>query len=79
MKAAEIITLKTEVSQIGSVFFTEKLDINGFFTRYNPRKNGLISEENITKRESLLKFLNNLNEISYRDKLEMLSKISGHI
>ncbi|MHB9004940.1 MAG: hypothetical protein ACYC6C_12945 [Coriobacteriia bacterium] len=54
MKAAEIITLKTEVSQIGSVFFTEKLDINGFFSKYNARKNDLISEENMTKRESLL-------------------------
>lgn len=79
MKAAEIISMKTEVSQIGNIFFTEKIDVNSFVSRYNARKKDLISEERSTRSESLLKFLNGLIEISYKGKPEMLDKLSEHI
>ncbi len=79
MKTAEIISPKTEVSQIGNIFFTEKIAVNSFVSRYNARKKDLISEERSTKSESLFKFLTGLIEISYKGKPEMLDKISEHI
>jgi hypothetical protein len=79
MKSSEIISLKTEASQIGKIFFSEKFDVKTFAAKYNARKKDLIAEERSTRSETLLKFLKGLIEISYKGNPEMLDKISEHI
>ena len=79
MKSSEIISLKTEASQIGKIFFSERIDVKTFAAKYNARKKDLIEEERSTTNESLLKFVNDLIETSYKGKPEMLDKLSGHI
>gem|GEM_PF-5769224 len=79
MKAAEIISLKTEATQIGRIFFNEKIDVKEFASRFNARKKDLIEEERSTTSESLLIFINTLIDISYKGKPEFLDKIANHI
>ncbi len=79
MKDAEIISLKTESAQIGRIFFSEKLEVKNFASTYNARKKDLIEEERSTSSEPLLKFINNLIEISYKSKPEFLDNITNHI
>ena len=79
MKTAGIISMRTEASQIGRIFFTEKIDIKNFASKFNARKKDLIEEERSTASEFLLNFINNLIEISYKGKPGMLDKITEHI
>jgi len=79
MKTSEIISLKTEAAQIGRVFFSEKMDIKSFALKYNARKKDLIEEERSTSSEPLVKFVNDLIEISFKGKTEILDKISTQI
>ncbi|MHB8579444.1 MAG: hypothetical protein ACYDA4_06250 [Ignavibacteriaceae bacterium] len=79
MKSSEIISLKTEASQIGRIFFNKKIDVKTFAAKYNARKKDLIEDERSTTNKSLFKFVTNLIEISYKAKPDMLDKISEQI
>ncbi len=79
MKRADIISLKTEATQIGRIFFSAKVDIKDFDIKYNARKKDLIEEERSTSSESLFKFVCSLIDISFIGKSEILDKISDHL
>ncbi len=79
MKRADIISLKTEATQIGRIFFSEKADIKNFDIKYNARKKDLIEEERSTTSEPLLKFVLSIIDLSFMGKSEILDKISDHI
>ena len=79
MKRADIISLKTEATQIGRIFFSERADVKNFDIKYNARKKDIVEEERSTASEPLLKFVFSLIDISFMGKPEILDKISDHI
>ena len=79
MKRSEIISFKTEATQIGRIFFSEKADIKNFELSYNARKKEIRDEERCTSSEPLLKFVNDIIETNFRGKPEKLDLISDHI
>ncbi len=79
MKKADIISLKTEATQIGRIFFSEKVDIKDFATKYNARKKEIRDEERSTSSEPLLKFIYSVIETNFKGKPEILDLILEHV
>lgn len=79
MKYSEIISLNTEASQIGRMFFSEKIDVLSFASKYNARKKDLVEDERRTSNEALVKFVIQLIEMSFKGKIEILDRISDHV
>lgn len=79
MKEAQIVSMKTEVTQIAKLFFNDPLEAKKFTNQYYARKDDIADNKRLSRSPELKQFINNLIEKSFNQKKDVLMEISNHI
>jgi hypothetical protein len=79
MKEAEIISKKTEVSQIADLFFNTAEDKKKFIATYNARKSDITNLDRSSNSTELEEFIITLIEKSFVNKDKVLENLVSHI
>lgn len=79
MKKAEIISYKTTVMQIASLFHSNDEDMRTFEKKYNAAKSKMANYNHASNSKELVNFIKYLSEESFRNKEIKLDEIIQHL